>query len=148
MKRTTSTLTGPPVRRRATVAAVATVGAAALIFSAAPAVQAAPAEPAAASEVAVADDEELLADFAALRQLVVHHRDDGGVTDSGARRLFATLDFAELYIDFGYYPRAAHVLENLFKLVAEDSFYVPSETARDELVAAADALIEKLGGLP
>jgi hypothetical protein len=85
--------------------------------------------------------------FDDLRQLVAQFEATGEVTFSGARRMLVFVDWAEFYHDRGYDSRAVLLLEH-FKEVASDPTYVPSESAREQLTAAADQLIVQLGGAP
>ena len=79
-----------------------------------------------------------------LRSLVAQFEATGEVTFFGALRMEAVLDLAENSINRGTPDSAIYSLE-LFKQVASDPRYVPSATARDQLIAAADQLIAQLG---
>ncbi len=82
-----------------------------------------------------------------LRSLVAQFEATGEVTFAGARRMEATLALAEHYIKLGVPALAVHGLE-LFKQVAATPRYVPSASARDQLLAAADQLIAQLSETP
>lgn len=155
-------------RRRRTAALVAGLAAIALIVTAAPVALAAPAAPL-AGDVAASDrpapssvsiepatdaehtdvtdtqdgEESITVDD--LRQLVTQFEAEGEVTFAGARRLVFLLVFVERNIDRGTPSLAVRDLEE-FKRQASNPSYVPSESARDELIAAADQLIAQLTG--
>ena len=95
------------------------------------------------SGVEVVEDDPITVDD--LRSLVAQFEATGEVTFFGALRMEAVLDLAENSINRGTPDSAIYSLE-LFKQVASDPRYVPSTTARDQLIAAADQLIAQLGG--
>ena len=70
---------------------------------------------------------------------------EGGaeVTSAGARRLEFVLLFAKHNVERGTPEGAIDPLEE-FKRQASNPRYVPSESARDQLIAAADQLIAQL----
>jgi len=94
------------------------------------------------SGVEVVEDDPITVDD--LRSLVAQFEATGEVTFFGALRMEAVLDLAENSINRGTPASAIYSLE-LFKQVASDPRYVPSATARDQLIAAADQLIAQLG---
>jgi hypothetical protein len=78
-----------------------------------------------------------------LRQLVAQLAAAGEVTLVGARRLEVLLLFVEHSLGRGTPGLVVHYLEE-FKVVASTPRYVPSESARAQLIAAADGLIALL----
>ena len=80
-----------------------------------------------------------------LRQMVEEFEATGEVTAGGAARLGATLSLAELYDRRGFDSRTILALE-LFKDTADDPVRIPSESARQALIAAANQVIVQLGG--
>ena len=143
MRPTASSQTLPSHRRRRAATLLAGV-ATFTLFVAAPVTAATPAEPADVTDVQ-RDAEPIT--FDDIRQLVAEFEATGEVTFSGARRLLVFLDWGERYQARGLNFRAVLFLEN-FKEVASDPTYVPSESAREQLIAAADRLIAQLGGTP
>lgn len=79
-----------------------------------------------------------------LRQLVAQLEATGEVTFVGCRRLGLALYYVEYHIDRGTPEGAINNLEGWFKRVASDPQYVPSESAREQLIAAADELIAEI----
>ena len=127
--------------------AVATAGLAATIvtLSAAPASATSVDAPATGTRgsVVVVQDSEVTQAFAELRQLIDRLTAAGEVTVGGEARMLAVLDVAEFYYDFGLNSRAILLL-GTFKQVANDPLKVPSASAREQLIAAADDLIDLL----
>jgi hypothetical protein len=91
--------------------------------------------------VAIGEDDPVTVDD--LRSLVAQFEATGEVTYAGARRMELALLFVEHSIDRGTPALAIQNLE-VFKQVASDPRYVPSASARDQLIAAADQLIAQL----
>jgi hypothetical protein len=89
----------------------------------------------------VEDDDPITVDD--LRSLVAQFEATGEVTYAGARRMELALLFVEHSINRGTPALAIQNLE-VFKQVAADPRYVPSASARDQLIAAADQLIAQL----
>jgi hypothetical protein len=92
-------------------------------------------------DAAVIEDDPITVDD--LRSLVARFEATGEVTYAGARRMELALLFVEHSIDRGTPALAIQNLE-VFKQVASDPRYVPSASARDQLIAAADQLIAQL----
>jgi hypothetical protein len=78
-----------------------------------------------------------------LRDLVAQLEAAGEVTFAGARRLEVQLVFVEHGLNRGT-PAVAILHLERFKEVALDPRYVPSESAREQLIAAADELLALL----
>lgn len=137
-----STGTGRILRRGAT-ALLAGVTAFGLTFMAMTAALAAPAtaaEPAGVTEVQEEPEPITVED---IRLMIEQFEATGEVTFAGAGRLLVMLSMAELYIDRGMPSRGVHSME-VFKEQASNPDYVPSESARDQLLAAADQLIAQM----
>ena len=135
-----------PARRRTRGIAVAGLVAAIVTLSAALASATlvdAPATGASGSVVVVLQDADVTQAFAELRLLIDRFEADGDVTLGGAARMSVVLDVAEFYHDFGLNSRAILLL-GTFKQVANDPIKVPSDAARQQLIGAADDLIELL----
>ncbi|MPZ93814.1 MAG: AAA family ATPase [Propionibacteriales bacterium] len=81
--------------------------------------------------------------FDDMRQLIAQFEATGQVTFAGAGRLEFCLLFAERAVQRGTPSLAITDLEE-FKRQASDPRYVPSDTARDELIVAADQMIAQL----
>lgn len=129
-------------RRRRVAAYVAGLGAFSLAFTAVPVALA----PSAlgTEQVTVANVEQAESvTFDDVRALVDQFETNGEVTFAGARRLSILLDFAEHSVNRGTPGSAVPLLEE-FKVQASAPRYVPSESARDQLIAAADQLIAQL----
>jgi hypothetical protein len=101
------------------------------------------AEESVGSDVAVVEDEDDPITVDDLRSLVAQFEATGEVTFAGARRMEFVLLFVEQSINRGTPTLAIQNLE-VFKQVASDPRYVPSASARDQLIAAADQLIAQL----
>jgi hypothetical protein len=131
------------IRQRAAAALVAIPA-----LSATPVVAAVPAnaavhDPSPQASAASVDEQAEQATFDDLRVMIDQFEPTGEVTFSGARRMLVFVDWSELYHDRGYDSRAVLFLQN-FKQVASDPTYVPAESARTQLIGAADQLIAQL----
>ncbi len=93
------------------------------------------------ADLAAVQDESITVDD--LRRLVAEFEATGEVTFAGARRLEISLIFVEHSINRGTPASAISALEQ-FKATASDPRYVPSASARDQLIAAANQLIAQL----
>jgi hypothetical protein len=93
------------------------------------------------TDVAAVQDESITVDD--LRRLVAEFEATGEVTFAGARRLEISLIFVEHSINRGTPASAISALEQ-FKATGSDPRYVPSASARDQLIAAANQLIAQL----
>ncbi|MGH7129736.1 MAG: FIMAH domain-containing protein [Planctomycetaceae bacterium] len=137
-----STGTGQ-IRRRGATALLAGVTAFGVTFTAVPAALAAPASAAEPAGVTAVQEEPEPITVDDIRLMIEQFEATGEVTFAGARRLLTLLRIAEFYIDLGVPSRGVHSME-LFKEQASDPHYVPSESARDQLIAAADQLIAQM----
>ena len=143
MRLTPPRQTRTPSRRRGGAALLAGLAAFAMTFTDVPAALAAPAAAVAPAVVDEVQDETAPITFDDVRLLIQQFEATGEVTFAGARRLEFVLLFAERNVERGTPEGAIDNLE-VFKRQASNPRYVPSESARDQLIAAADQLIAQL----
>lgn len=149
MRLTGSIQTSRWVGRRGGATLLATLVVVAMSLTIAPLAQAAPAGTSTsgveANDVEVQTD--LPVQFAELRLMIEEFEASGDVSFRGAARMLFVLTMAEYSYRRGSPGLVVNGLETIKELAAEPIF-VPSEHARDEIIAAADDFIELLRGLP
>ncbi|MGH8825428.1 MAG: FIMAH domain-containing protein [Jiangellaceae bacterium] len=131
------------IRRRGATALLAGVTAFGMTFTAVPAALAAPASAAEPAGVTAVQEEPEPITVDDIRLMIEQFEATGEVTFAGARRLEFVLFFVENHIERGTPSGAIRDLE-IFKEQASNPRYVLTETARDQLIAAADQLIAQL----
>lgn len=130
-------------RRRPIVALLASLCTAALVLTAAPGAVASGTPSTAATTVTAEVQDEAEPTFDGLHALVQKNYDAGEISTLLWARLRARLRTAEWYYDEGFISRAVLTLEG-FKREVNDPRHEATQAARDELVAAADELIDHI----